>query len=115
LVEHLGSSLTRRYEYDDGRLLRQTVSRGAGTLFSTRYGYDHTGALVSRVDTDQGGDRYEWDGLGRVIAHLDQAGRRTEYLHDPAGGRLVTRGAGARGVGWDAPDTDGHGGPWVRD
>ena len=55
------------------------------------YGYDANGNLLEKRDVALGVDRYTYDLVGRLTAHLDPQGRLERFLNDPAGDRLRTR------------------------
>ena len=45
-------------------------------------------------------ERYDYDALGRLIRVIDEAGRVTEYVYDPAGNilQVITASSGAQGL-----------------
>jgi RHS repeat-associated protein len=61
-----------------------------------------------------GTERYTYDPLGRITAHLDPQGQLTHYLHDPAGDRLRTR-VRAQAVAQLGEDTLPRAPAWQRE
>ncbi|GHA70168.1 RHS repeat-associated core domain-containing protein [Cognatilysobacter bugurensis] len=90
--EKLGEHLQRRLHYDGrGLMTVQSVLRDELPLFETSYGYDGSGNLTERRDSEHGSDCYTHDPLGRVMSHADPTGRIAHFLNDAAGDRLQTR------------------------
>ncbi|KLN56939.1 RHS repeat-associated core domain-containing protein [Variovorax paradoxus] len=89
--ERLSEHVVRQARYDaHDQLTAQTVLRDAAPLFSTQYDYDRTGNLTRRRDSDAGSDEYGYDVLGRLLQHIDPAGKARHFLHDAASDRLRT-------------------------
>ncbi|MGH8084846.1 MAG: RHS repeat-associated core domain-containing protein [Lysobacter sp.] len=90
--EQLSERVQRQFQYDARSLLTaQTVLGDSAPLFDTHYDYDRAGNLSQRSDSEQGGDSYHYDVMGRLLQHTDPKGRIAAYLNDPAGDRLNTR------------------------
>jgi RHS repeat-associated protein len=117
----LGDEVIARYEYDDhrrtqtawfangvlertqadpvdARPLRREVVRGREVLFERSYRYGPTGQL-----TADGARRYDYDGLGRLVA-VDEpgCGRRWRYGYDARDNLVRAETTGATGTATNA-------------
>ncbi|WP_080402154.1 RHS repeat-associated core domain-containing protein [Burkholderia ubonensis] len=113
-VERLSADLRRELSYEAGGQIasQQTLMAGTGMLFTTEYAYDANGELVEKRDSRSGTERFQYDPVGRVTAHVDPSGRLHRLLRDPAGDLLKTSIRERRMVGAsDAMRTD----TWVRE
>lgn len=107
--ETLSDSVYRDFAYSaDGYLTAQRVLAAVGPLFEQSYQYDQAGNLIEKHDSVFGVEKYTYDPLGRLTAHLNPDGRLKQYLNDPAGDRLKTR------VTW-RPEDARDGAEWRRD
>lgn len=90
--ESLSSKLWRNFSYNaNGYLTAQQVQAAEEPLFGQIYNYDHAGNLIEKNDSAFGVDKFTYDPLGRLTAHLNPQGKLIRYLNDPAGDRLKTR------------------------
>lgn len=91
VVEGLGANLRRELSYEaGGQLARQALLADAGELFAVEFTYDANWELVTRRDSRMGTEWFQYDPVGRVIAHTDPASRLSRYLYDQAGDLLKT-------------------------
>lgn len=91
-VERLGDQLRRDYSYTPaGELARQILLADAGPVFATEYAYDPNREIKERCDSRLGMERFDYDRMGKLTAHLDPAGKLHRFLYDRAGDLLSTR------------------------
>ncbi|WP_183158557.1 DddA-like double-stranded DNA deaminase toxin [Burkholderia pseudomallei] len=90
-VEQLSPELRRELSYEaGGQLAKQTLLGGTGLLFASEYAYDANDELVEKRDSRTGVERFQYDPVGRIVAHTDPTGRLRSYVYDPAGDLLKT-------------------------
>ncbi|WP_175918004.1 RHS repeat-associated core domain-containing protein [Burkholderia pyrrocinia] len=90
--ERLGAELQRELTYDaGGQLASQTLLASAGKLFVSEYAYDSNGQPIEKRDSHGGNEHFQYDPVGRVIAHVNPDSRLRRYLYDSAGDLLRTR------------------------
>ncbi|MFL9860560.1 DUF6531 domain-containing protein [Paraburkholderia madseniana] len=91
VVERLGANLRRELSYEaGGQLARQALLADAGELFAVEFAYDANDEVVARRDSRMGTEWFQYDPVGRVIAHTDPARRLHRHLYDQAGDLLKT-------------------------
>ncbi|WP_232437393.1 RHS repeat-associated core domain-containing protein [Burkholderia ubonensis] len=112
-VEKLGAELRRELTYEaGGQLTSQTLLASTGALFASEYAYDANGQLIEKRDSRGGIERFQYDPVGRVIAHLDPDSRLRRYVSDSAGDLLRTHIHERRPAGaGEVPRS----GTWVRE
>ncbi|WP_407044149.1 hypothetical protein [Cronobacter dublinensis] len=70
-------------QYDaQGRLAALEVTRGDQPLFASGFAYDRTGNMTLRQDSLWGDDRYHYDPVGRLIAHIEPDNRLRQFVQD---------------------------------
>ncbi|WP_081077011.1 RHS repeat-associated core domain-containing protein [Burkholderia pseudomultivorans] len=113
-TEQLTANLRREMSYEsDGQLASQrTLLTGTGVLFASEYTYGANGELFERRDSRSGIERFQYDPVGRVIAHLDPTGQLCRYLYDPASDLMKTRTRERRTSDAATPAKNGR---WVRE
>ena len=90
-VEHLGEELRRELSYtSEGLLAKQSLLAGTGPLFVSDYAYNANEEMTEKRDWRLGCARYEYNPVGKLITHLDPAGKLHRFLYDPAGDLLKT-------------------------
>jgi len=86
-----GGDTTRNYQYPAADADRPhsltSVSTGART---DTYGYDAAGNTTSRKVGDRD-DKLTWDLEGRLAEVTDKAGRKTGFVYDTSGNRIIRR------------------------
>lgn len=103
--ERLSETVTRDFGYSaDGYLTAQQVLAAESPVLEQTFRYDRAGNLLDRDDSVFGIDRYVYDPIGRLTAHLRPEGRTQHYLNDPAGDRLRTRVVEESAPGEDGAD-----------
>lgn len=90
--ERLSEAVTRTLSYDRlGRVTAQQVMQRDLPLFSSGYAWDSAGNLTLREDSQWGSDRYLYDPVGRLTAHIAPKGVIRQFAQDVAGNHLQTR------------------------
>jgi len=94
-VQRSQGALSSRYDYDPmGRLTRHQASLGnlsaqrGRAVLERRYAYDAAGQLRQRQDSLRGGQSFEYDPTGRILAALPTASNTAfapeRFVFDPA-------------------------------
>ncbi|UEP31785.1 MULTISPECIES: RHS repeat-associated core domain-containing protein [unclassified Burkholderia] len=92
ILEHLGAGLQREISYtSDGLLAKQTLLADTSVLFASEYAYNANGEMIGKGDSRFGTERYQYDPVGRLTAHLDPAGKLQELSYDSAGNLVSIR------------------------
>jgi len=95
-VQRSQGALSSHYEHDPlGRLTRHHASQGphaARPVLERRYTYDAAGQLQQRQDSRRGGQHFEYDPIGRILAALPTATNTAfapeRFVFDPASNLL---------------------------
>ncbi|KVW21819.1 hypothetical protein WK93_22860 [Burkholderia ubonensis] len=91
-IEHLGENLSRQFFYDmNGLMARQILWSSDNSVFECDYTYSPRGDLLSKMDSENGADRYQYDESGKPVCHLDPTGQTMYFEYDPAGNLLKTK------------------------
>jgi RHS repeat-associated protein len=92
------TGLDHAFAYDGaGRLMRQSARRARHREEHIAYEYDVGGNMLTRADSRMGVDRYRYDPLGRIVAHIDPAQRLRHFVYDAQGDRFSQVRATERG------------------
>lgn len=90
--EQLSPEVARHTAYDaTGRITSQQVLQKDLPLFASGFTYGRTGNLALREDTLWGNDRYTYDPVGKLVAHLAPEGTLRQFVQDAAGNYLQTQ------------------------
>ena len=76
-------AFVKEYEYDvKNRKTKETDIAAADQAYTTRYGYDDAGNLISKIDKEDHAVYYEYDELNRLKKVIDALGGETVYTYD---------------------------------
>lgn len=90
--EQLSETLTRTLRYDQqGRLTSQQVQQNDLPLFASGVVYDKSGNITAREDSQWGCDRYRYDPVGRLTAHIAPDGTLRKFVQDATGNHMQTQ------------------------
>ncbi|SOE98662.1 RHS repeat-associated core domain-containing protein [Burkholderia sp. OK233] len=91
-IEQIGTDLRRELSYEAGGQLvsHKTLLEGVGALFASEYVYDANGELVERRDSRGVIERFQYDPVGQIVAHLNPTKQLRPYFYDPASDLLKT-------------------------